>query len=137
MSEPKRPSPKTARQKLGQQGERLALSHLTAKGYNVIRTNWHCKFGELDLVAWHDNCLVFIEVRTRRGNANGSPEESVDARKQARLQLLVSAFLQAESLTLGLDPDNPPACRIDVVAIEYYSTGQLARLEIIPNAVEG
>ncbi len=135
MPEPK--APRTARQKLGKQGENLAVSHLTDLGYRVIATNWRCRIGELDIVAWHDKCLVFIEVRTRRGNQSGSPEESVNARKQARLQTLVAAFLQAESHNLGLAADEWPPCRIDVVAVEYYVDGKLARLEVIQNAVEG
>lgn len=130
-------SSQNARQKLGKQGEYIAVEKLTALGYRVITTNWRCKHGELDIVAWHGKCLSFIEVRTRRGDSKGSPEESITLEKQARLQALVDAFLQAESEILGLDVDNPPPCRIDVVAIEYAAEGQLLRVDVIENAVEG
>lgn len=127
---------KNRRQKLGAQGENLAAARLSQMGYEIIKTNWRCKFGELDMVAWHEKCLTFIEVRTRQGNRSGTPEESVNARKQLRLQTLVEAFLQAEGEALGLGETLPP-CRIDVVAIEYRFDGQLTRLEVIQNAVEG
>lgn len=130
-------SSQNERQKLGRQGENLAVSQLAAMGYQIIATNWRCKQGELDIVAWHGKCLTFIEVRTRRGGSKGSPEESITPDKQARLQSLVDAFLQAESLLLGLEVDKPPPCRIDVVAIEFAHNGQLLRIDVIQNAVEG
>ena len=125
------------KQKLGKQGENLAATYLGEQGYRILTTNWRCKIGEIDIVAWHDKCLVFIEVRTRRGLQHGSPEESVNARKQARLQSLVTAFLQQESAALGFNPDDAPPCRIDVVAIEYLYSGVLSRINLIQNAIEG
>ena len=62
---------------LGNLGERLAAGKLTEMGYRVICTNWRCEIGELDIVAWHGDCLAFIEVRTRRGGRAGTPEESI------------------------------------------------------------
>ncbi len=124
-----------ARKKLGDLGERMALAHLTELGYGLVETNWHCEIGELDIVAWHGQCLCFIEVRTRRGNGAGTPEDSVSLVKQRRLQNLAEAYLQAHE-NLFLPGGEAPPCRIDLVAIQFDPSGRLMRLQVYPNAVE-
>ena len=125
----------TARQRLGSAGERMALARLNELGYRVIAKNWRCSIGELDLVAWHEQCLTFIEVRTRRGQVAGTPEQSITPTKKRRLLQLVAAFLQSEPGLLTENGEMPP-CRIDVVAIEFGVNGQLIRLDVIQNAVQ-
>ncbi len=127
---------RTARQKLGSTGERLAVARLSELGYQVIATNWRCSIGELDIIAWHGQCLTFIEVRTRRGSLAGTPEESITPTKKRRLLQLVEAFLMAEPALLDAKGE-PPPCRIDIVAVEFGANGVLGRLEIIENAVQG
>lgn len=119
----------TARQRLGRQGEALAAQHLLGKGYALIAHNWRCSGGELDLVARDGECLVFVEVRARRGRAMGSPEESITAAKQARLIALADAYLQEHEWAGNW--------RIDVVAIELDRGGRLLRIDHYENAVTG
>jgi len=113
----------------------MALAYLQSLEYRVIATNWRCSIGELDIVAWHADCLIFIEVRTRRGSAAGTPEESITPTKQKRLLRLAEAFVQARPELIGLDGDMPP-CRIDLVAVEFGATGEFRRLDHIENAVQ-
>ncbi len=123
-----------ARKKLGNLGERLAAGKLTEMGYRVVCTNWRCEIGELDIVAWHGECLVFIEVRTRRGKHAGSPEESITQTKRQRLQNLVEAYLFSHSeLQDGIG--QPPACRVDLAAVEFEPGGKLVRLDLIENII--
>jgi putative endonuclease len=110
-------------------GERLAARHLAAAGYQIVARNWRCPIGELDLVAWQGECLVCVEVRTRRGQALGSPEESITAAKQARLIALAEAYVQAT--------DWPGEWRIDVVAVELDRAGRVLRVDHYENAVTG
>lgn len=117
------------RRGLGRHGEELAARHLAAKEYDIIARNWRCEVGEIDLVARDGGSLAFVEVRTRRGRALGSPEESITAAKQARLVALAEAYVQAEGWTGGW--------RIDVVAIEMDRRGRLLRLDHYENAVTG
>ena len=117
------------RRELGQRGEDLAARHLSAKGYAIVARNWRCGTGELDLVAQEGNGLVFVEVRTRRGEEMGTPEESITPAKQARLIALAEAYVQAHDW-LG-------DWRIDVVAIEMDRRGRVLRLEQYENAVTG
>lgn len=117
------------RRGLGRHGEELAARHLEGKGYQIVARNWRCREGEIDLVAHDGPDLVIVEVRTRRGLAYGSPEESITPAKQARLALLAEAYVQAENW--------PGNWRIDVVAIEIDARGRLLRIEHYDNAVGG
>ncbi len=73
---------------LGRKGEALAKAHLQQLGYEVLDENWTFRKAEVDLIARHDNQLIFIEVKTRTGNRYGEPQDFVDNRKQ---QLLATA----------------------------------------------
>ena len=111
-------------------GEKLAKDFLRKQGYRIWETNYRCPEGEVDLIAEDKDCLVFVEVRTRRSLEFGSPEESITPTKRERLRAIVSQYLQTH--------DNlPQLCRIDVVAIELDRKGKPSRIELIENAVEG
>jgi putative endonuclease len=123
-------SPRTTRN-LGNFGEAAAAAYLTRQGYTLMTRQWRCAHGEIDLVAWQGAELVFIEVRTRRGNNYGTPEESITPRKQARLVALAYAYLEA----YALPPES--AWRIDVIALTLDGNGRVQRLHHILHAVEG
>ncbi len=117
-----------ARQKLGALGERLAKEHLERSGYTILETNYRTVTGELDLVALEGGCLVFVEVRTRRGRGFGTPEDSVTPDKARRLVALAEEYAQGH-------PNLPGDLRIDVAAVELSERGRLLRIEVVTNAV--
>ena len=121
---------KDGRRRLGAFGERLAAVHLGAKGYRIRARNYRCREGEIDIVAQDGGTLVFVEVRTRRGDALGGPAESVTARKEARLVAAATAYVQ----TL---PQAPADQRIDVVAVQLSPGGRLLAIEHIEGAIGG
>ncbi|MNY78795.1 hypothetical protein D3C86_2191870 [compost metagenome] len=51
---------------LGRQGEDLAASFLLNQNYHIVKRNWRCRSGEIDIIAEKGNKLIFVEVRTRR-----------------------------------------------------------------------
>jgi len=119
-----------ARKNLGTSGERVAALALEQRGYTILARNYRTRAGEMDLIARDADGLAFIEVRTRRGNVRGTPEESLTPRKRARLGAVAQEFLQTH-------PEYAEwTWRIDLVAIELDCAGRLARLDIIKNAVE-
>lgn len=118
------------RQRLGWRGERLAERYLAGHGLTILERNYRCAAGEADLIAQDGDTLVFVEVRTRRGQDYGSPEESITARKQAHLLAVAQAYLAERGLS-------DIAWRIDVVAVALSARGELLRVEHIENAVEG
>ncbi len=119
------PDPRRA---LGQLGEELAVRHLQQRGYVIVERNYRCSYGEVDVVARDRDRLAFVEVRARRGTAFGSPEESVTPQKQQRLVAVAREYLQAHDL---IDVD----WGIDVVAVEFASTGVLRRIELLRDVV--
>jgi putative endonuclease len=109
---------------LGQKGEDIAARSLQENGYEIVTRNWHCREGEIDIVARHEDTLVFVEVRTRRSDRFGSPEESITAAKRARLVSACQTYL------MEIDEEDPD-WRIDFIAIEMGRTGQVKRLNHI------
>ena len=119
----------TPRGRLGQWGEGHARRYLEGKGYTVEATNYRSRWGEVDIVARHGEELVFIEVRTRRGAAFGTPEESVTAAKSRRLIATAQDYLQ----THGLEQSQ---WRVDLVSIRLDVAGKLLGVNHLENAVE-
>ena len=102
------------RQRLGETGETLAGRFLVSAGYALRARRWRADGGrgpEADIVAERDGVTVFVEVRTRRGDAFGSGEESVDWRKRTRLRRVAYAYMAAQGRPGG-------AMRIDVIAVD-------------------
>jgi putative endonuclease len=118
------------KRRLGQRGEDIAAAYLGEQGYEVLARNWRCPAGELDIVAREGETLTFVEVRTRRGDRYGTPEESITPAKQAKLVELAQTYLQEN----GLADEN---WRIDVVAVEMDRRNRVKRLNLIRNAVWG
>lgn len=114
------------RKQIGRQGEDIAATFLTNKGYHLIARNWRCPSGELDLIATDGDTLVFVEVRSRSGSRFGLAEESITPAKQARLITLAQTYLQ-ETATLT------PRWRIDVIAVQMGPG--LPQINHIENAV--
>ncbi len=99
-----------SKQRLGRWGEKEAESYLVSKAYKIVDRNFHCEHGEIDLIAQEGECLVFVEVKTRRGTTFGFPEEAVNLKKQGHIKDSAEAYLQEK------DRENMD-WRIDVIAI--------------------
>ncbi len=113
----------------GDFGERVAASHLEAKGYTILERNWSVKEGEIDVIASKPREIIFVEVRTRRRNAMVTGEESIDKRKAAHMLAAAQVYIQQH-------PEVPDNQRIDAVVIELDAKGRVMRVEQIENAVE-
>ena len=77
----------------GAWGEELALRYLTQQGYELVERNYRTRYGELDLILRHEDILVFVEVKLRRGVGFGDPLEAVTPRKQAAIRTLAERYL--------------------------------------------
>lgn len=117
---------KPARQALGAEGERRAALALEAAGYAVVERNARVGHDELDIVARDADVWVFVEVKARRGNAYGAPEEAVTPSKQAKLLRAARAWLEAHGI-------EDVSWRFDVVAVRFLPNAP-PLIDIIPNA---
>jgi putative endonuclease len=117
------------RDRLGRLGETIAAQALEDAGLRIVARNARFPEGEIDLVATEGDTLVFVEVRTRRGDSFGSPEESLTARKQERLARAAQRYLEEQG-------QETVDWRIDLVAVELGADGRLRRLAHLRAVVE-
>ena len=120
---------KLSRRDVGRLGEKLARGFLEEQGFRILETNYRCPEGEIDIVAQHQDCLVFVEVRTKTSQDFGHPEESITRTKKARLIATALSYLQSHKW-----PESA-SLRIDFVAVELDQNGQPSRIELIKSAV--
>ena len=116
---------KDPRRQLGDAGEDLAAAALKKQGYKILARNWVTPLGEIDLIARQGKTYIFIEVKTRRGERFGAPQEAVHPAKQQKLRRLADYYLKQKRL-------GEVAMRFDVVAIIIGEDG--TQVEIIKNA---
>lgn len=77
----------------GRRGEELAASFLKKKGYRILEKNYRTKMGEIDIICKDGRTLVFVEVKTRRNDAFGSPGDSVGYGKQKKISRTAELYL--------------------------------------------
>ncbi|MCC6147607.1 MAG: YraN family protein [Anaerolineaceae bacterium] len=95
----------------GRWGEQLAAAYLEQRGIKMIARNVRTPYGEIDLVGRSDEITIFIEVKTRRNEVFGMPEDAVTKRKFTHIFESAQVFLQEH-------PDLGEDWRIDVLAIQ-------------------
>ena len=83
----------TARQRLGEEGEKLVAQWYEDNGYFLLDRNWRCSEGEIDLVMRRERTVVFCEVKTRSSDAFGEPIESVTPAKQFKVRKAATRWL--------------------------------------------
>lgn len=110
----------------GKLGEDAGETYLKNHGYKILERNVRSPFGEIDLIATHQGNLVFIEVKSRRNELFGFPEEAITGRKKAQLIKLASWYL--------LRYPKFPQVRFDVLAIQ--AEGHESGIRLIQNAFE-
>jgi len=78
----------------GRLGERAAKKHLRRQGLKFLTANFRSARGEVDLVFREDDCLVFVEVKTRSAEDWTRPARAVDARKRRLLSQTALDYLR-------------------------------------------
>lgn len=115
---------------LGLHGERAAFFELGRRGYTVVARRWtSSRFpGDLDLIAWHGECLCFIEVKTRSAHDIAPAESAVDQHKRRTLRRLALAYLRSFP---EKQRDKIPT-RFEIVSI--YLLGSAPEFQFFPAA---
>ena len=78
---------------LGRWGEALVAADLRGKGFDLVAAGWHCRMGEIDLIASDGRYLCFVEVKLRKNARFAQAREAVDRRKQEKLRLAAQLYL--------------------------------------------
>jgi len=109
----------------GELGELAAKEHLRQLGLKFLLANYRSERGEVDLIFRDQDCLVFIEVKTRSSEAWTRPAAAVNARKRRLLTLTALDYLRLLR--------NPPIkIRFDIVEV-LLSDGAVSEVRHLPN----
>lgn len=100
---------KTSKQEQGKKGEEIAGEYLTQKGYKILERNWTVGHLEVDLIAETEKELVIVEVKTRKSNLYGEPEEFVTKPKQRNLIRAANIYIQKTG--------NDKEVRFDIISV--------------------
>lgn len=106
----------------GDDAEALAAHYLEAQGLSLLQHNYHCRFGEIDLIMKQGSTIVFVEVRMRSYAAFGGAGASITTSKQQKLIRTAEHFLQQHG---------DAACRFDAILMNTLDSSQI---EWIKNA---
>lgn len=120
------PKQKTNAQLHGQIGEQAAVSYLSKQGYKIIEQNVKVGYGELDIIATHQDTTVFIEVKTRYTHEFGTPEEAITPWKMRTLLRSIAWYMLAHEYL-------PELLRLDLVVVEVDEFESIDRIEHIEN----
>jgi putative endonuclease len=102
--------------KLGKMGEEISQKYLQKKKFRIVAKGYRLYRGEIDLIAYDRNTLVFVEVKTRSRETLGLPEESVNIRKQRQIRKIAEGYLALNSL-------DEVECRFDVISLIFDENG--------------
>lgn len=111
--------------KTGKGGEDRVATFLRKKGAAVIKRNYSCRFGEIDIIAEYKEYILFVEVKTRKENSLISGEEAVDSHKRERISLTAMDFIRKTHCKL-----QP---RFDVACVTVTENNEF-KLKYIKNA---
>lgn len=112
---------------IGKWGEDRAEEYLLQKGFRIVTRNWQNNFGEIDIIVFDQETLVFVEIRTKNSKYYGSAVESINNKKKKQLILMANIYLNYKNWW-GMP------YRIDVITIDKI--GEKFELNHIKNAIE-
>lgn len=112
----------------GRRGERAAFFYLRRLGFVVTAQRWRTPKarGDLDLVAWDQDVLCFVEVKTRTTRAVAPAEAAVDADKKRMLRKMAHHYVRQL-------PDREVPVRFDILSI-YFEAGKSAEFTLFRGA---
>lgn len=102
--------------RFGLSGEHKAAVYLRENGYTMLFGNYRSASGEIDIIAESDECLCFVEVKTRKQGGVFPPAEAVDINKQENVRSTAAHYRAAY-----YDPDKPD--RFDIIEVELSPDG--------------
>jgi putative endonuclease len=112
----------------GLEAEKLAATFLANHGLKLVTQNYHCRFGEIDLIMTDAKTLVFVEVKLRSNNQFGGAAASITPQKQQKMILTAQHYLQQH-----VKNQHQTACRFDAILMDKANINSI---EWIRNAFE-
>ena len=113
----------------GDTAELLAAEFLEQNSLKVIGRNVRTRFGEIDLIVEKDDCVSFVEVKTKLSSGNNlfTPELRVDRKKISHISKVASVYLDNKGW-LG-----KREWQIDIVSVIISESDKKARIKHFQN----
>ena len=111
---------------LGNLGENIACDYIKDLGYEIIDRNFRSKKGEIDIISYKNNMIIFTEVKTRKSLRYGLPIEAVDIKKIETIKYVAREYIIYKKLF-------DYSIRFDV--IEVYLKNNTYKVNLIENIV--
>jgi putative endonuclease len=77
----------------GKDGENRATQYLISKGFAIIERNWRTKGGEIDIIAYKNDTIVFVEVKTLPNGTIDMIQRELNYQKRQRIIKTSKRFL--------------------------------------------
>jgi len=94
---------------MGIWGEEVAVNYLRNLGYIILERDWHSGHRDIDIIARHDDTIVFVEVKTRHNTDFGTPEQAVDWRKRRNLRHAINHYVKYKKIDYSI--------RFDIITV--------------------
>lgn len=107
---------------LGSFGEDLAKKFLEKRGYKIVATNIKISYQEIDIIATHNDFLIFIEVKTRISGGAIGADETMNDKKLNSLKIAIDLYLENNNII----PEN---IRLDLVFVDLNSSKKMANIK--------
>lgn len=117
----------TEKQNVGKLGEDIATKYLENHGYSILERNYRKPWGEIDIVAKHNQEIVFVEVKTQNIGFEWRPEENITRHKKHQLSKITATYIKEHKIPESQD------WRIDILAIKLDFNAENAEIEHIEN----
>ncbi len=114
------------KQELARWGEEIAQNYLKERGIRIIEKNYRTQSGEIDVIGFENDDLIFFEVKTRSSIKFGYPEEAVNSKKIEKIEMVANEYLD------NLSSSNIN-WRIDTIAIIRNSYTQKYQIKWFKN----
>ena len=105
------------RRKFGGKGEDVAAAILRKNGHKILKRNYRCRRGEIDIIALDGEVICFVEVKARRPGGLFAPNRTVTAAKRRRVRRVARHYLRSNRL---LDR----VCRFDIISVIQPEDGE-------------
>lgn len=115
--------------KSGVWGEIYASRFLRDKGYDILNSNYSCRFGEIDLIASKKGKIFFVEVKARNVSTKSRPMEAVDEIKQKKMYLTAQFYVSYTKSSGEM--------QFDVCEVYLNDDNTLSKINYIENAFNG
>jgi len=114
----------------GKKGEDAATDYLLSKGYQILKTNYRSRFGEIDIVARDADTVIFVEVKSLISAAIKAPSAQVDSKKQIKLAKTALQYISENDENYELN------YRFDVIEVLNNKINHIENAFDMPEDIE-